>query len=36
VVTTLSRGQVVIGDGAYQGSPGRGQFLHRGLNQYLV
>jgi dihydropyrimidinase len=36
VVTTLSRGQVVVGDGAYQGSPGRGAFLHRGLNQYLV
>ena len=36
VVPTLSRGQVVVGDGGYQGSPGRGAFLHRGLNQYLV
>ena len=36
VVTTLSRGRVVIGDGAYQGSPGHGAFLSRGPNQYLV
>jgi len=35
VVTTLSRGRVVIGDGTYQGSPGHGTFLSRGLNQYL-
>jgi len=36
VVTTLSRGRVVIGDGTYQGSTGHGTFLARGLNQYLV
>src|SRR6202011_708717 len=36
VVTTVSRGRVVIDDGAYQGSPGDGAFLSRGLNQYLV
>ncbi len=36
VVTTLSRGRVVIDDGAYQGSPGHGTFLPRGLNQYLL
>jgi len=36
VVTTLSRGRVVIGDGTYQGSPGHGAFLSRGPNQYLV
>jgi dihydropyrimidinase len=36
VVTTLSRGRVVVGDGAYQGSTGHGAFLSRGLNQYLV
>jgi dihydropyrimidinase len=36
VVTTLSRGRVVIDNGAYQGSPGHGAFLSRGLNQYLV
>ena len=36
VVTTLSRGHVVIDDGAYQGNPGHGTFLPRGLNQYLL
>ena len=36
VVTTLVRGRPVIEDGAYVGSPGHGQFLERGLNQYLV
>jgi len=36
VVTTLSRGSVVIDDGEYQGSAGHGTFLARGLNQYLL
>ena len=36
VVTTLSRGRVVIDDGEYLGSSGHGKFLARGLNQYLV
>ena len=36
VVTTLSRGQVVISDGEYAGRPGHGTFLSRGLNQYLT
>ena len=36
VVTTLSRGRPVIDDGAYQGKPGDGAFLPRGLNQYLL
>jgi dihydropyrimidinase len=36
VVTTLSRGSIVIDDGEYQGSSGHGTFLARGLNQYLV
>ena len=36
VVTTLSRGHVVIDDGEYQGNPGHGAFLPRGLNQYLL
>ena len=36
VVTTLSRGRVVIDDGTYQGHPGHGTFLPRGLNQYLL
>jgi dihydropyrimidinase len=36
VVTVLSRGRPVISGGAYVGSAGHGQFLARGLNQYLV
>jgi dihydropyrimidinase len=36
VVTTLSRGRVVIDDGQYLGSTGHGTFLARGLNQYLL
>ena len=36
VVTTLSRGRVVIDDGSYHGDPGHGTFLARGLNQYLL
>ena len=35
VVSAMSRGQLVIDDGSYQGSPGHGRFLARGLNQYL-
>jgi dihydropyrimidinase len=36
VVSVFSRGRAVIRDGAYVGSSGHGQFLARGLNQYLV
>jgi len=36
VAVTLSRGQVVVADGEFRGSPGHGSFLARGLNQYLV
>jgi dihydropyrimidinase len=36
VVTTLSRGRIVIDEGEYRGSPGHGTFLARGLNQYLL
>ncbi len=36
VDTVLSRGQVVIRDGAFHGRPGHGRFLARGLSQYLV
>jgi dihydropyrimidinase len=36
VVTTLSRGRVVIDEGEYRGSPGHGVFLPRGPNQYLL
>ena len=36
VVTTLSRGRVVIEDGQYRGSANHGRFLARGLNQYLL
>ena len=36
VATTISRGQVVVADGEFRGSPGHGAFLSRDLNQYLV
>jgi dihydropyrimidinase len=36
VETTLSRGRVVVDQGEYHGAPGHGQFLERGLNQYLL
>src|SRR6202035_3767357 len=36
VVTTLSRGHVVIDDGAYQANPGHGAVLPRGLIKYLL
>jgi dihydropyrimidinase len=36
VVATISRGQVVVADGEFQGAPGHGNFLSRDLNQYLV
>jgi dihydropyrimidinase len=36
VVTTLSRGSIVIEDGEYKGTASHGTFLARGLNQYLV
>jgi dihydropyrimidinase len=32
----LSRGKVLIQDGAYHGKPGDGQYLKRDTNQYLV
>ena len=32
----LSRGRVLIEGDAYQGSPGDGDFLVRGMNQYLI
>jgi dihydropyrimidinase len=35
VDTVLSRGSVVIRDGAFHGRPGHGKFLARGLSQYL-
>ncbi len=35
VAVVLSRGQVVIDDGEYHGRAGHGQFLSRGLSQYL-
>ncbi|WP_251153283.1 dihydropyrimidinase [Cellulosimicrobium sp. Marseille-Q4280] len=31
----MSRGRVLVEDGAYHGSPGHGQFLKRGLSAYL-
>ena len=36
VDTVLSRGTVLVDDGEYHGRPGHGQFLKRGLSQYLI
>ena len=36
VTTTISRGRVIVSDGAFLGSSGHGQFLPRGLNQFLA
>jgi dihydropyrimidinase len=36
VSTVLSRGSVVVSDGAFHGREGHGQFLSRELSQYLV
>ena len=35
VDTVLSRGSVVIDDGAFHGRAGHGAFVKRGLSQYL-
>jgi dihydropyrimidinase len=36
VDTVLSRGTVVIEANAYVGTKGHGQYLQRGLSQYLI
>ncbi|MEO8261084.1 MAG: dihydropyrimidinase [Pseudolysinimonas sp.] len=36
VDTVVSRGKVVIDDGAYLGANGDGKFIKRGLSQYLI
>ncbi|MGH3434535.1 MAG: amidohydrolase family protein, partial [Thermocrispum sp.] len=36
VDTVLSRGSVVIADGAFHGREGHGKFLHREMSQYLL
>jgi len=36
VETVLSRGSVVVADGAFHGREGHGKFLSRELSQYLV
>jgi dihydropyrimidinase len=36
VDTVLSRGRVIVDDGEYSGAPGHGQYLKRGLSQYLI
>ena len=36
VDTVLSRGKVIVDDGAYLGGRGDGRFLRRGLSQYLI
>ena len=35
VDTVISRGSVVIDGGAYLGTKGHGQYVKRGLSQYL-
>ncbi len=36
VHTVMSRGRVIIENESYLGSPGDGQYLRRGLSQYLI
>lgn len=36
VDTVVSRGSVVVDDGAYLGRPGHGEYVRRGLSQYLT
>ena len=36
VETVMSRGRLIIDRDAYHGSKGDGQFLRRGLSQYLI
>ncbi len=36
VEKVLSRGRVLISDGAYRGNPGDGTYLQRSLSQYLI
>ncbi|MCW2811752.1 MAG: dihydropyrimidinase, partial [Friedmanniella sp.] len=36
VDTVISRGTVVVDDGAYVGTKGHGQYVKRGLSQYLL
>ena len=36
VETVMSKGKVIIADDTYHGSPGDGEYLHRGTSQYRV
>lgn len=36
VDTVMSRGRVIVSDGDYHGAAGDGQYLRRGLSQYLI
>jgi dihydropyrimidinase len=36
VVSVLSRGRQIVDDGDYVGKPGDGEFIRRGLSQYLL
>ena len=36
VDTVISRGRVIVDDGAYTGNPGHGRFVKRSLSQNLV
>ncbi|NIL78369.1 dihydropyrimidinase [Rhodococcus sp. B10] len=36
VDTVMSRGKILIDDGKYHGRPGHGEYIKRGLSQYLI
>jgi dihydropyrimidinase len=36
VETVLSRGRLIVDDGNYVGKPGDGEYIRRGLSQYLI
>jgi dihydropyrimidinase len=36
VDTVMSRGRVIVSDGAYHGAKGHGQYVRRGLSDYLI
>ena len=36
VDTVLSRGRVIVADGSYEGEKGHGNYIRRGLNQYVI
>jgi dihydropyrimidinase len=36
VDVTISRGEILVENGEFHGRKGHGQFLRRGLSQYLI